>query len=98
MQHPLKTAAEQIDFCAFCQNPCRTAAGHDVVPESHTPSAMSLIARAVLKGHIEPSEDVLAHLTELDGVRLCQRDCLYGYDMAGGIEGTMAPLKERATA
>lgn len=94
MKHPLPTVQDQVDFCAFCQNPCRTGAGDEVVPESRTPSAMAFLTRAVRREHLVLTEDLRAHLSDCDGVRLMQRQCLYGYDIAGGIDRILAELAD----
>lgn len=93
MKHPLATSAEQVDFCAFCQNPCRLAAEDTVVPESQTPSAMSYLMRALRRGQIDLTDDVRVHLADRAGVDLLQQRCLYGYDIAGGIASLLAEFE-----
>lgn len=76
-------------FCAVCPNPCRRAIPADTADqqlESCTPSALSLIALAVLDGRLPFDADARAALGRTGAARHCRAACPYGHDVAGAIE------------
>lgn len=79
-------------FCACCPNPCRRAvpAERAVQIESETPSALSMIALAVIDGELAFDADARSALARTEVAHLCRAACPYGYDIAGAIEAFSA--------
>ncbi|MEF7617269.1 hypothetical protein V4F39_25380 [Aquincola sp. MAHUQ-54] len=76
-------------FCACCPNPCRRAvpAGDDgLQTESQTPSALSLIALAVIDGALPFDEGTRRALARTAAAHACRPACPYGFDIAGAID------------
>lgn len=79
---------ETLRFCACCPNPCRRAIPADLPEqfETDTPSALSMIALAVLEGRLDPQPAVRRALARTSAARACRPACPYGYDIAGMLE------------
>jgi hypothetical protein len=75
-------------FCACCPNPCRRALPADrlLQIEPETPSALSMIALAVIDGQLPFAADVQRSLSRTEAARHCRAACPYGHDIAGAIE------------
>lgn len=88
------TGRDLLRFCAYCPNPCRRAvpAERALQVETETPSAMSLIALAVVDGQLPFDADARRVLARTEVTRQCRVACPYDYDIAGAIE---AVVKER---
>lgn len=82
-------------FCAVCPNPCRSAIPADAADhqlESCTPSALSLIALAVVEGRLPFDADTRAALGRTGAARHCRAACPYGHDVASAIESFVERL------
>ena len=79
-------------FCACCPNPCRRAIPPDrgLQIESETPSALSMIALAVIEGELAFDADTRLALARTEVAHLCRAACPYGYDIAGAVEAFAA--------
>lgn len=84
-------------FCACCPNPCRRAVPADRTRqvESETPSALSMIALAVIDGQLAFDAETRQALKRTEVAHLCRPACPYGFDIAGAIEAFTAN-RERA--
>ena len=91
----MNDARQLMRFCACCPNPCRRAIPPDAARqvESETPSAMAMIALAVIDGQLPYDADVRDSLARTGVTRLCRAACPYDYDIAGAIEGLTAHLE-----
>lgn len=88
---------ELFRFCACCPNPCRRALPADRLRqiEPETPSALSMIALAVIDGQLPFDADVKRSLSRTEAAQHCRAACPYGHDIAGAIE---AFNRQRETA
>lgn len=79
---------ELFRFCACCPNPCRRAVPADrlLQLESETPSALSMIALAVIDGALDHDEATRRALARTEVAHLCRPACPYGFDIAGAID------------
>jgi len=84
-------------FCACCPNPCRRAVPADRPRqvESETPSALSIIALAVIDGQLAFDADTRHALGCTVVAHLFRPACPYGFDIAGAIEA-FTTNRERA--
>lgn len=84
----MSEARELFRFCACCPNPCRRALPADrrLQIESETPSALAMIALAVIDGQLPFDADVQHCLARTEAARHCRPACPYGHDIAGAIE------------
>ena len=91
---------ELLRFCACCPNPCRKALPAALVRqvESETPSALALIALAVIDGHLPYDLDAQAALSRTEAAHACRSACPYGYDIAGAVDGLNARLSAQGVA
>ena len=64
-------------FCACCPTPCRRAIPVDDAAqhEACTPSSLSMIALAVIDGHLAPDAATRAALARTDAARACRSAC-----------------------
>ncbi|MFO1325739.1 MAG: hypothetical protein U1F56_00150 [Rubrivivax sp.] len=78
--------------CAFCPNTCRRHAPPElaVLPESHTPSALCLLALERLQGRLPDDEATRALLAERRFVQAVQPHCTYGLDVAALLDAALA--------
>ena len=86
-------ATRVLRECAFCPNTCRPAWPADAAPqlESQTPSALALIALAVLDGRLDPARSgALAALQRRDAVRASQARCTFGHDIDAALDAALA--------
>ena len=81
-------------FCACCPTPCRRAIPVDDAAqhEACTPSSLSMIALAVIDGHLAPDAATRVALARTGAARACRSACPYGYDVAGAVEAFAAGL------
>ena len=79
-------------FCACCPNPCRRGVPADrpFQLESETPSALSMIALAVIDGELDYDEATRSALARTEAAHACSPACPYGYDVAGAIDAFCA--------
>lgn len=79
---------ELFRFCACCPNPCRRAvpAGMARQTECETPSALSMIALAVIDNELAFDPPVRQALARTEAARFCRPACPYGLDIAGAID------------
>lgn len=84
--------------CACCPNQCRTAmdAGEPMQAESLTPSALSLVALAVIDGQLANDVSVREALGRTAQARACVTLCPYGHDVPAAIEEFVAELSRLA--
>lgn len=83
---------DQLSICAYCPNACRATYTEDRTPqiESQTPSALSLLAVAVLKGEI-PLDDATRHVLARRGAAQASRGhCVYGLDIPALLDEALA--------
>jgi hypothetical protein len=87
-------------FCALCPTPCRRAMPADDAAqlESCTPSSLSMIALAVIDGHLDLDAGTRAALARTGPARACRAACPYGYDIAGAIDAFVAGACDSAVA
>jgi hypothetical protein len=90
-----KTSTDEIRFCAFCPNLCRTNYPTSGMPQREymTPSALAYLGYAVMNGHIQFDEDIGDVLTMLEAIEECKKACLYGYDIPSHLRELAADLK-----
>jgi hypothetical protein len=83
---------ELFRFCACCPSPCRHAIppGDALQLESTTPSALSLVALAVIDGQLAFDADTRRVLANTAHARACRPACVYGHDIASSIERFVA--------
>jgi hypothetical protein len=81
-----------LRFCACCPNPCRRAIPADAAQqvETRTPSALSLVALAVIDGALPLEADTRLVLQHTEQARLCRNACPYDHDIAGAIDELVA--------
>ncbi|TDP74505.1 hypothetical protein [Roseateles toxinivorans] len=91
---------ELMRFCACCPNPCRRDVPASLARqvESETPSALALIALAVIDGHLPYDADAQAALSRTEAAHACKAACPYGYDIAGAVDTLNARLSAGAAA
>lgn len=86
-------ATRVLRECAFCPNTCRPAWPADAAPqlESQTPSALALIALAVLDGRLDAqASGALAALQRRDAVRASQARCTFGHDIDAALDAALS--------
>jgi hypothetical protein len=85
---------EALRFCGFCPNLCRSAwpATAHVQTETVTPSAMALLAVAVIDKRVAVDRDVVAALEQTAMARTCRSACPYRHDIAGIVERLTARI------
>lgn len=85
----MRTPRETMVLCACCPAPCRRVidAAQPEQIETKTPSAMALIALAVMDGEMDLDDDVRQALSRTPAIRACQAACPYELDMAAVIDG-----------
>jgi hypothetical protein len=83
----IKDSSHILVTCAFCPNPCRKEIPLDSVQprESQTPSAISLLAHFVAQKEVALNEEVYAALTDLEFVEICQRKCVYEFNIVSAV-------------
>lgn len=82
--------------CAFCPNTCRPHAPPELAawPESHTPSALCLVALARLDGRLPDDAATRTLLAQRRFVHAVQPHCTYGLDVAALLDGALAAAPE----
>lgn len=65
--------------------------------ESITPSALSLIALAVIDGQLRNDAESREALGRTAGARACVPLCPYGYDVPAALDQFVAELSSQAT-
>jgi len=85
-------AHNMLRFCVCCPAPCRSAIpAHDSMQaESVTPTALAMIALAVMDDQLPFDAGTRAALARLSGARSCVAACPYGYDIASAIADFVA--------
>jgi hypothetical protein len=94
---PTLTPRQLLRFCACCPNPCRRAMPADAPrqAETVTPSALALIALAVIDGHLPFNADARRVLQHTEQARACRAACPYDHDIAGTIDALVAQQEAR---
>ena len=84
-------AVSSLRVCAFCPNTCRAsyAASHSEQMESHTPSALSLIALAYLGGQLGKDSGVTEALSRRTALLASKGHCTYGLDMPSVLDAAL---------
>ena len=84
----MSTDRENFVLCACCPCPCRRliAAEAQEQIETATPSAMSMIALAVLDGAMDVDAAVRQAFGRTAVIRPCRAACPYDLDIAGAID------------
>ena len=74
--------------CAFCPNTCRQHAPPELgaLPESHTPSALALVALARCEGRLPADDATHGLLRQRRLLQALQPHCQYGLDIAGLLD------------
>lgn len=84
----MTTDRENFVLCACCPCPCRrliSAEAQEQI-ETATPSALSMIALAVLDGAMDVDAAVRQAFGRTDVIRPCRAACPYDLDIAGAID------------
>jgi len=85
-----------LRMCAFCPNPCRRAIPptlrHQL--ESHTPSALALLALQVTHGRAPRDPSVREALLELEAAIACRAACVYGFDIPSVVRSVAEELPQ----
>lgn len=81
-----------LTICAYCPNVCRPSYAQDdsVQMESQTPSALSLIALAVLDGRIAPDQETCATLARRGAANASVGHCIYGLNIPATLDAALA--------
>lgn len=89
IDHELRQA---LRTCAFCPNICRPHAPTDgpAWPESHTASALSLVALALMEGRLPDDTDTRALLGQRRVLQATQPHCLYQLDVSARLDQALA--------
>lgn len=84
--------------CACCPNQCRTAlaASEPMQAESLTPSALALVALAVVDGQLANDVSVREALGRTAPARACVPLCPYGHDIPAAVDEFLAELTRHA--
>ena len=84
----LTTDREMFRLCACCPCPCRRVIASDSQEqiETATPSAMSMIALAILDGALDFDSTVQRAFNRTEVIRPCKAVCPYGLDIADAID------------
>jgi hypothetical protein len=92
-----KTKADEIRFCAFCPNLCRTNYPTSGIPlrEYMAPSALSYIGYAVLNDLLKYDDEIADVLNKLEAFDECKKACLYGYDIPSHLRALAADWKAK---
>ena len=90
-----QTAVDQIRFCAFCPNLCRTLYPTSGIPQREymAPSALCYLVFAVLNDLISYNDEVAEVLTKLEAVDECKKACMYNYDIPGNLRALAEEFK-----
>lgn len=85
--------------CAFCPNTCRWQAPPELasLPESHTPSALCLVALQLQQGRLAADADTRRLLAQRRFVRAVQSHCTYGLDIASELDAVLADAGQGPT-
>jgi hypothetical protein len=88
-------ARDVFRLCACCPSPCRRAIPADSEPQTETvtPSALSMIALAVIDGQLDFDAPVQRALSRTGAARHCRSACTYGLDIAGEVDAFVAARK-----
>lgn len=76
----MNATLETLRFCAFCPNLCRSAWPHPH-EEGETPSALSLLAVALVTGQVTDGAEPRALLSRQEMAAACRTACPYGVDV-----------------
>lgn len=82
-----QTAVNEIRFCAFCPNLCRTHYPTSGIPQREymAPSALSYIGYALLNDLLKYNGEIDDVLAKLEAFDECKKACLYNYDVPGHL-------------
>lgn len=84
---------KNLMICAFCPNTCRPSiAAQGLQIESQTPSALSLIAIAVLEGRIALDDQTKTSLARREAIQASVGHCTYGLDMPKVLDDALQGL------
>lgn len=83
---------QTLRLCACCPNPCRRAIPPDAARqvETDTPSALAMVALAVIDGAMDFDEPVRHALSRTQAAHHCRDACTYGLDIASTIDAFVA--------
>jgi len=89
-----KSAVDQLRFCAFCPNICRTHYPTKGVQQREymAPSALSYLAYAVLNKFIVYDKNVEAVLSSTEACDSCREACPYHYNISGHLSSLVKEL------
>lgn len=79
--------------CAYCPNICRPSYPQQAEPqiESQTPSALSLLAIAVLEHHLPDDASTRSVLSRRAAAEASRSSCVYGFDIPAVLDATVGP-------
>lgn len=85
---------KNLMICAFCPNTCRPViAAQGIQVESQTPSALSLIAIAVLQGRMTLDKQTRKALSRRDAVNASVGHCTYELEMPKVLDDALQGLR-----
>lgn len=89
---PRSELRQALRTCAFCPNICRPHAPTDgpALLESHTASALSLVALALIEGRLPDDLDTRTLLRQRRVLLATQPHCLYRLDVASRLDQALA--------
>ena len=90
-----QTEVDQIRFCAFCPNLCRTHYPTSFVPQREymAPSALSYIGYALLNDLLKYNKEIASVLKKLEAFDECKKACPYNYDVPRHLRALAEELK-----
>jgi hypothetical protein len=79
--------------CAYCPNICRPSYSQqaELQIESQTPSALSLLALAVLDHHLPDDASTRMVLNRRAAAEASRGNCAYGFDIPAVLDATVGP-------
>lgn len=80
-----------LRVCAYCPNTCRPSYPAEAARqmESHTPSALSLMALAYLDGRLDAGSGVVQALQRREAIVASRGHCTYGLDMPAVLDAAL---------
>jgi hypothetical protein len=92
----MSDALTNLRTCAYCPNTCRPSYPQDAEPqiESHTPSALSLVALAVLERRLPDGASTRIVLNRRAAALASRGHCTYGLDIPASLDATVGPAPD----